>query len=231
MEHLRNDFSFIERIQQLPVFIGLTSYEIQMLLDELQMIVRRYSNGQILAEVDEPCRGFMYVLEGVVESEYSDETGLFRIKEIINGPFLIEPFRAYGMKQKYTRSYTLLTDGSVVFVDKNKILNKLLNYKIAQTNMLNLLSNALQKSEERLRTPVPSTPLQGIQQFIRNHTLTDNGKKQVRIMMEDLAMFVNQTRLQVSRVINRLNDNDIIVKKRSGFIIPDMMKFLQFDNT
>ena len=58
---------------------------------------------------------------------------------------------------------------------------------------------------------------------IASFCLTANGEKIVRVKMNDFATLIDETRLNVSNVLNRWNEQQLIELRRYGFTIKEFM--------
>ena len=64
--------------------------------------------------------------------------------------------------------------------------------------------------------------------FIYSLCTTSQGTKVLRIKMEDLASLLDDTRLNVSRVLNKWREEGYIIMHRREFVIPDIQKLIAF---
>ena len=55
--------------------------------------------------------------------------------------------------------------------------------------------------------------------FISNLAERPSGKKSLKIKMEELARIVNDTRLNVSKVLNALQDKDLVELHRGEIVV------------
>ena len=53
------------------------------------------------------------------------------------------------------------------------------------------------------------------------------GEKTLRITMEDLAVLINETRINVSKLLNELHDKGIILLRRKEITIPALENLLK----
>ena len=125
----------------------------------------------------------------------------YRIEEELSAPAVIQPEHLFGLMQRYTKDFTAQTDCSLLSLDKTEVLRLLDNYLIFRLNLLNSISMQAQRMS---RIPWRQQPIDIRQQFVsflRLRCLTQAGKKVLRIRMEDLAMELHQSRLNVSRML------------------------------
>ena len=126
------------------------------------------------------------------------------------------------MYPQYTASYYAHTNVNAVTIDKAYILSELNKYEIFQLNYLNMLSNRAQTVYRKLKSPHASDTLEKIINFMLLRCITPAGEKKLQIRMEDLAEQIDDTRINVSKVLNELKNEGIIRLSRRVIEIPDM---------
>lgn len=66
-----------------------------------------------------------------------------------------------------------------------------------------------------------------IVRFILTHIEKMQGEKMLKVKMDDLAQCMDDTRLNVSKALNTLQDKELIVLRRKEIIIPEPTKLLE----
>ena len=97
----------------------------------------------------------------------------------------------------------------------------MLHNNIVRSNFINYLCNSLRKSNSG-RLAVPTNGVEAkMKAAIASFCLTTNGEKIVRVKMNDFATLIDETRLNVSNVLNRWNERQLIELRRYGFTIKE----------
>jgi len=212
-----------EKIQLLPLFQGLSYKDIQEIFEKVKLNFHQNKEGDALAYRGERCDRLIYILDGSVNAEYSSPDGTYKFVETLDAPALLEPSRLYGLNQKYIRTYRFATDGSTFVITKSTFNTVLLNYHVVRTNMLNMLSTTVQKMSSMLwSTSSNDSIVNRILQFFYMHSTEVKGKKTLKIKMTDLADILGESRLNVSKALNTMQDMNLLKIKRMSIVINDL---------
>ena len=94
-----------EKLQELPLLIGLSINELMAILENVKFEFNKYPEGTTVVNQGDRCDKIVYVLKGELCVDRRGDDMLFT--EYINdSPFLLEPENLWGMKQKYTHTYS-----------------------------------------------------------------------------------------------------------------------------
>ena len=93
-------------------------------------------------------------------------------------------------------------------------------YNICRMNMLNILSGRVQKLDSDVWSIDEMELRERIIRFIRSLADHHKGEKKLYIKMNDLAVLLDATRINVSRELNALQDQGLIELSRGGIRIP-----------
>ena len=218
------DLTMFEKMQQLPLFQGMTRFEMSERIERVKLNFCQNKAGEIFAEQGERCDRLIYVLRGKFTAEYLHAEDKYSMTEVMDGPSLIEPYNIYGLNQEYSRTYKFVTDGSTFVIDKLAFKNFLMNYDIVKANMLNIICTRCQNISKRLWLSNNGDIESKILKFLKIHSLQPNGEKRLKIKMEDLARLMGESRINVSRALNAMQDRGIAELKRKEIIIFDIEK-------
>ena len=89
-------------------------------------------------------------------------------------------------------------------------------------NFTNIISNRAQSLKARLWMPVPDDTEGRIVHFICQRCEQSNGKKALKIKMEELARITNDTRLSISKALNKMQQDGWIELHRGEIVIPEL---------
>lgn len=214
-----------DKMQQLQFLQGLSFSEFNDILTSISLDFNTYSEGDIIVHQGDNCDKLIYILDGTFEVEYRDVEQSIMICEIANiNPYLIEPYNIYSIKRRYERTYTFKSKGSTFTISKNVFNTKLLQNKIIRSNLINYLSNQVYKEHNKSYFFLPENIEKRIVTFINSFCLFPNGEKAVHIKMETLAELIDETRLNVSKVLNKWDERNLIEMKRLTFHIPELSR-------
>jgi CRP-like cAMP-binding protein len=96
--------------------------------------------------------------------------------------------------------------------------------EIFRINFFNTLSAIIHKKNALLQPHHNHDIKQKVLDFLQRMFIDCDGQAEVSIKMIDLAEYIGETRLNTSRALNELEDEQIIELKRSLIVIPDVKK-------
>ena len=209
-----------DTLLSLPLFQGMSQTDFNSLLQKIRLDFIRYEDGDVIIEKGNRCGSLAFLINGTVESSRSGMDGNFTFSELIEAPFLIEPYSMFGRAGSYQRTYTAIGSCSFLMVDKQYIYTELGKYNICRMNLLNILSGRVQQLDSHIWSLDGMSLRERIIRFIKGLSDIQSGQKRLAIKMNDLAMLMDATRLNVSRELNALEKDGIISLRRKEMFIP-----------
>ncbi len=221
------ELSAFENLRQLPLLQGLSLNELSQLVQHIKLDFAQHEEGTVLINQGERCDRLVYILSGTVVSDYRpDDIKMIYSEQYDHLPMLVEPYHLYGMTQRYERTYTFITEGSTFTINKRLFMDYISNYMIVKANMLNLICNQLQNARRLMRQPIGETMEMKLLQFVQQFATTPQGKKSIRILYDELANHIQETRLNVSFAVRRLEKLGVCRHYRGCLEINDMAQFV-----
>lgn len=220
------EITMYDMLLQLPLFQGLCKNDFTNILGKVKLHFRRYNADDILVEQGEPCNQLLFLLGGEVISQATDKHNLYSLFEIIEGPSVIEPYSLFGMQTRYTATYRARGEVNVVTIDKSFVLSELINYEIFRLNYLNIISNRAQMAYDKLWNSRIGNIQDKIIHFVVLRVMRPEGEKVLKIKMEDLATLIDETRINVSRTLNDMQEKGLIMLSRKEISIPSLEKLI-----
>ena len=200
---------------QLPLFQGLNKKSLTEFIEKIKFNFKTYYSSEIIAQQGTSCQKLIFILDGLVTKSSASPENLFNIEEIINSQNIIEITSLFGLCTNYNSTYIAKTDVNVLIIDKNYLLDYLLEDKIFKLNFLNILSSKVHQQYNAIWNKMDDNSLlNAFKKFILLHCEYLDSPITLRISMPDLAFLLRDTRLNVSKMLNQLNKNKIIELKR-----------------
>ena len=216
-----------ESLLRLPYFQGMSKDDITSILGKVTLEFERYGDGDTMFRKGEKCEKFTIITQGTVSCATHAPDGTFCITESLGAPFTIEPHSIFGYDTTYKKDYTANGDCTVLLIDKQYIFGELSKHNIFTINLLNIICRKTQQMEEHIMN-FNSTTLPGrILQYIANRCETQKGDKHISIKMERLATLLCETRLNVSKALNEMQDAGYLTLHRGGITIHAIEKALK----
>ena len=209
-----------DTLLSLPLFQGMSQTDFNSLLQKIRLDFIRYEDGDVIIEKGNRCGSLAFLINGTVESSRSGMDGNFTFSELIEAPFLIEPYSMFGRAGSYQRTYTAIGSCSFLMVDKQYIYTELGKYNICRMNLLNILSGRVLQLDSHIWSLDGMSLRERIIRFIKGLSDIQSGQKRLAIKMNDLATLMDATRLNVSRELNALEKDGIISLRRKEIFIP-----------
>ena len=208
-----------ESLLCLPYFQGMSRDDITAILGKVTLEFKRYADGETIFHKGEKCERFSILTQGKASASTPAPDGTFLITEELTAPFTVEPYSIFGYDTTFQRDYTAKGACTMLTIDKQHIFGELSRHNIFTINLLNIISRKTQQLNGRT-WEYDSTGLHGrIAQFIATRCETQKGEKHISIKMERLATLLCETRLNVSKALNEMQDAGHLTLHRGGITI------------
>ena len=212
----------------LPLFQGLSKNDFTTILEKVRFHFLTYQEGEIFIRQGEDCQQLCFLLNGKAVARTTDKEHAYTLSETFDAPTIIEPQSLFGMRPKYTATYQARTLVKVLTIDKAYIFSELNKHEIFQLNFLNLLSNRVQTANKKIWNSHVGTLNEKLVHFFAIRSQNPGGEKTLQVTMEDWAGMIDETRINLSRLLNELQDKGLIQLKRKEFFIPDFEKLTNY---
>ena len=176
------------------------------------------------------CRELVFLVSGRLVKQMKSADGVYETQETVAGPTVIEPEKLYGLHCAYSNSYFCEEECQVMHVEKADVGKYLMKSEIFRMNYLNLISAKVSRLETALQFRKQGTPLQKVIDFILANFTSDEGEKLLTIKMNDLAEYLDETRLTVSNALNQLEASHVVSLRRKEVHIPDISSLKKYRN-
>ena len=216
-----------DKLLKLPLFQGLSKNDLTVILEKVKVEFRSYSPKEYIIKQQTPCTELVFLLDGKVRACVTDTTYKFSLCEEICEQLIIEPYSLFGMRPFFTATYRAETEVNTLVLKKEYILPLLCKYDIFNLNYINLLSNRAQTMQQKLWNTHIGSTLEKIINFLALRCMLPYGMKELSITMEDLANLLDDTRINVSRALNKLQELGYISLSRKAIKINDLRILVQ----
>lgn len=218
------EITMYDTLLQLPLFQGLCKNDFTNIIGKVKLHFRKYEANQTIVEQGDSCTKLIFLLNGEITSLSTDEQHSYSLQETFGSPFVIEPYSLFGMQPRYTATYKANADSNLVTIDKTFVLSELNNYEIFRINYLNILSNRGQIAYDKLWNSHIGGTKDKITNFLLLRSMKPEGEKRLKIKMDDLARLIDDTRINVSKVLNDLQEKGLVELSRKEIFIPALEK-------
>jgi CRP-like cAMP-binding protein len=223
--------SIFETLLELPFFQGMGRSDVIQIMNSLPLKTKSVPAGRNIVMQNENCQHLIFILKGTSRIVTQAEQHLFTMSERIQGPAVIQPEALFGIYPHYRSTYQAQTEVWMINIPKSAALQIIATYDIFRLNYLNYLSSIIFKKQRPCWNILPGESLeQRIVRFILQHIQYPAGEKTLTIRMIDLADILNDTRINVSQSLNRMQKEGKLILKRKEIIIPSIEKLADITN-
>lgn len=212
----------------LPLFQGLSKNDLTAIIEKSKFHFLKLQEGETFIHQGENCQQLCFLLSGQMTVQTEDPEHAFTLKEVIEGPYIIEPQSMLGMNTCYTATYGAHTPISILSIDKYYISSVLSRFEIFQLNYLNLLSNRNQLIQQKLWCTHIGPLEEKFMNFIGLRSQKPTGEKTLYATMEAIAFLIDETRINLSRLLNELQKRGLVQLKRKEIYIPQFEKMTEY---
>lgn len=218
------EITMYDNLLLLPLFQGLSKNDITSMIEKVKLHFLQYQEGETFIHQGDTCNKLCFLMKGQMRVERQEKEHGYSLSEVIGEPCIIEPQSLFGMHPSYTATYRAHTNVHVLAIDKKYLFTELNKYEIFWLNLLNILSNRCQRSEEKIWNTHIGNLNEKFVNFISTRSQKQTGEKTLHVSMEDLANLINETRINLSRLLNDLQNKGLVQLKRKEIYIPEFEK-------
>jgi CRP-like cAMP-binding protein len=212
---------------QLPLLQGISSTELIGWEDALRLDLDEFPASKLpLIRQGDNCTQLLYLVEGKLQREHRSADGNFAIRSYLRAPAVIEVDRLFGLNPTYEYTYWAKTEVRMLGIPKSFLGRHLMKSEVFRINLLNTLSAIAQKRSAALLPRQLGSVEERLKHFAGTLFPDCEGEVELSIKMTDLARYVGDSRLIVSRLLNRLNEEGSIRLGREHFTVHDIKTFL-----
>lgn len=209
-----------ENLLRLPYFQGMSKKELTAILDKVKFDFTRHTDGEKILRQNDKCEKFVILIQGKIRAEQKSHDASYRLSEEIEAPYAIEPYSLFGSDPNYCRSYISAGDCSLLSISKSYFYSDFLKHSIFTMNLLNLISRRVQQQGTLSWKDSPTGTGGVITRFIATRCETLTGHKTLKIKMEQLAQQLDIPRINISRALNNLQEEELVTLTRGEITIP-----------
>jgi len=215
-----------DKLLLFPLFQGMSRDDLEQVAGHTRFGFSKLTPGSVIVSEGENCMQMFFLVSGTLRVEtIADDRG-YMVTERLEAPAILQPEVVFGYAQRYTHTYIAQTDVNFITVGKDELLRLSEDFLVFRLNLLNIYATQTQKISRLLWQHVPISLEDRIVRFFVQHCLYPAGPKVFHILMNRLAGELNESRLNVSRALNVLQRDGMIILHRGRVEIPMMERLL-----
>ena len=132
----------------------------------------------------------------------------------------------FGYHQRYTHDFIASSDVNFITIDKEELVRLSEDFLVFRLNLMNNFATQTQKQLRLSWLHQPQSLRERVERFLTQHCVYPAGHKQFNILMTRLADELNDSRLNVSRVLNQMQKDGVVTLYRGRIEIPQLERLL-----
>lgn len=211
-----------ESLLCLPFFQGMSKDDITEILGKVTLEFKRHGDGDVIFRHGEPCDKFIIITQGKATSTAFAPDKSYTLTEELEAPVAIEPHSTFGYNTNFKRDYTAKDECTILYVDKQHLFGELKKHDIFTINLLNQVCRRAQQKEHDVWNYNQTSIAGKIARFIAMRCDSTKGEKHITIKMERLATLLGETRLNISKSLNEMQEAGYLSLHRGGITVHDL---------
>ena len=215
-----------DKLLQFTLFQGMSHADLMEVVGHTKFNFSKQPVGQRIVKEGDICNHLIFLTTGALSVETVSDDHTCRVCEVVNAPYVIQPEQLFGLTQRYTSTFRTCDDCSLITIDKQEVLLLLETQLVFRLNMLNSLAADSQRLRHRAWRSAPQSLHNRITRFFFSRCLYPAGPKTFYILMTQLAAELNDSRLDISRALNEMEDDGLLTLHRGRIEIPMLERLL-----
>lgn len=207
-------------------FYSIDNDRIEKFFESGQILIKEYKKNSIILSQNAICKNLIYLFNGCCFGEIIDFSGKVIRVEQMKAPYIIAPAVLFASENKMPVSLIAKTDSSILYIKKEAVLKEALQNRIFLENILNHISNKFLFISQKLTF----MSFKGIKSKFANYLLSQKNNEnyiELKISIDALSQYFATSRPSLSRVLNQMIKEKIILKNKNIIKIIDNKKLMQ----
>ena len=215
-----------DHLLQFPLFQGMSRDNLALVVGHTKYGFLKLEAGQTVVHEADACTQFYFLLSGDLQVETWSDDRAYSVTELLPAPYLLQPEAIFGYHQRFTHTFTTRSACSFITLDKAEIGRLSEEFLVFRLNLLNIFATQTQKQLRQPWQRFPASLGERILRFLVQHCVRPAGPKTFNILMTRLADEVGDSRLDVSRALNQLQRDGLLLLHRGRIEVPQMERLL-----
>ena len=209
-----------EKLLQFPLFQGMSRDDLELVAGHTRFGFTKMTFGKTVVAEGDVCSQLIFLINGALRVETAADDRGYLVVERMTAPFILQPEVVFGYSQRYTHTFIVESTSNFITIDKDEVLRLSEDFLVFRLNLLNLYATQTQKLARQPWRFSPVSLDDRLVRFFSQHCVYPAGPKWFYILMSRLALELNDSRLNVSRALNRLQSKGLLSLHRGKIEIP-----------
>ena len=215
-----------DRLLQFTLFQGMSHADLMEVAGHTKFDFQKLATGKRIVKEGDDCRQLLFLTHGMIRCETQNDGYAYRVDETVKAPYTLQPERLFGLNQRYTTTFKTLTPCNFISIDKQEVMLLLETQLVFRLNLLNIMATESQRLRHHTWRAAPKSLRERLVRFFFAHCLYPAGPKTFHILMQQIADELHDSRLDISRVLNELQREELLTLHRGRIEIPLLERLL-----
>lgn len=214
------------QLLQFSLFQGMSPADLMEVAGHTKLEFLKLPAGKPVVNDGDPCQRLLLLTHGTLLSDTASDDHTCHVREQLNAPYILQPLHLFGLNQRHTTTFRTYSPCNLIAIDKQELLLLLDTQLVFRLNYLNLLATEAQRLHHQSWRSAPKSLRERIIRFFFSRCLYPAGPKTFLIHMQHIADALNDSRLDISRALNDMQDDNLITLHRGRIEIPLLERLL-----
>ena len=215
-----------DHLLQFTIFQGMSHADLMEVVGHTKLGFTKLAAGKWLVKEGEPCSHLYFLTNGTLHCETSNDNHSYRVVEHMAAPYMLPCEQLFGLSPLHTSSYKAETPCNLITIDKQEVRLLLETQLVFRLNVLNTLAAETQRLRHRAWRSAPRQLRERVIRFLFSRCLYPAGSKTFFILMKQMAEELNASRLDISHVLNEMQNDNLLTLHRGRIEIPMIERLL-----
>lgn len=215
-----------DQLLSFPLFQGMSHADLMEVAGHTKFGFSKLVAGKRLVKEGDDCSHLIFLTHGTLQSETTSDDHSCKVTEHMSAPYLIQPEHIFGFSQRYTSTYKTESTCNLIMIDKQEVMLLMETQLVFRLNLVNIMATETQRLRRHIWRPAPKTLRERITRYFFSHCLYPAGNKTFYVLMKQIAADLNDSRLDISKELNKMQADGLIQLNRGRIEIPMLEKLL-----
>ena len=215
-----------DKLLQFSLFQGMSRDDLELVAGHTRFGFVKVPQGKTVVKEGMACTHLFFLINGTVRVESCSDDHSYAVVEQMQAPYILQPEAIFGYQQRYTQTIVAQTDTNFITIEKEEVVRLSEDFLVFRLNLLNIFATLTQKLSRQPWRRYPQTLRERLVRFFVQHCVYPAGPKTFHILMNQLAGELNDSRLNVSKVLNQMQAENLISLHRGRIEIPLLERLL-----
>lgn len=199
-----------EILMGLPIFQGVSHAKISELIEKIKFHFLKYTDGETIVDVDEPCTNLKFLISGSVRLETQNLNRRIKVLQTLNAPNIIGAEYLFGKRTSYPYSVKAHPVAGLMQVEKADFLKILKSDIVFLFNTLNYLSRNSQTPTEAVLSLTSGSVAERVAFWIGSLTYRGSSEIVVESKQKDMYTMLGIQRSAYINTLEELRDKGVL---------------------